>query len=61
MTNEAPKGAEICMNCDFEEPGRDIEAKVKRMLAAGAAIRAHLLEPVTSDHSCLYDDNGFPR
>jgi hypothetical protein len=38
----------------------DIEAKVVRMLAAGRAIRAHLREPITSDHSCLYDENGLP-
>ncbi len=38
----------------------DIEAKVERMLAAGKEIRAHLREPITSGHSCLYDLNGFP-
>jgi hypothetical protein len=39
---------------------RDIEAKIARMLAAGRTIRAHLREPITSDHSCLYDENGLP-
>nr|WP_294531160.1 type II toxin-antitoxin system VapB family antitoxin [uncultured Rhodopila sp.] len=43
-----------------ERRERDIEAKVARMLAAGKEIRAHLREPITSDHSCLYDENGFP-
>jgi len=46
---------------DRERRERDIDAKVARMLAAGKEIRAHLHEPITSDHSCLYDDNGFPR
>ncbi len=44
-----------------ERRERDIAAKVTRMLAAGKAIRAYLKEPITSDHSCLYDGNGFPR
>ncbi len=46
---------------DRQRRERDIDAKVARMLAAGKEIRAHLREPVTSDHSCLYDENGFPR
>jgi antitoxin VapB len=46
---------------DRERRERDIEAKVARMLAAGNEIRAHLREPITSDHSCLYDEDGFPR
>ena len=44
-----------------ERRERDIEAKVARMLAAGREIRSHLREEITSDHSCLYDENGFPR
>lgn len=40
---------------------RDIKAKVSRMLAAGREIRAHLRQPITSDHGCLYDESGFPR
>lgn len=40
---------------------RDIEAKVARMLAAGKEIRAHMREPITSYHSCLYDEYGFPQ
>jgi hypothetical protein len=38
----------------------DIKAKVARMLAAGREIHAHLREPITSDHGCLYDERGFP-
>jgi antitoxin VapB len=44
-----------------EQRARDIEDKVQRMLAVGREIRAHLRIPITSDHSCLYDENGFPR
>ena len=40
---------------------RDIQDKVERMLAVGREIRAHLRVPITSDHSCLYDENGFLR
>jgi antitoxin VapB len=43
-----------------EQLARDIEDKVERMLAVGREIRAHLRVPITSDHSCLYDENGFP-
>jgi antitoxin VapB len=46
---------------DRERRERDIDAKVARMLAAGKEIRAHMREPITSDQSCLYDENGFPR
>lgn len=35
-------------------------AKVERMLALAATIRAHMQEPVSSDHSWLYDENGLP-
>jgi hypothetical protein len=43
-------------------PEQDIELKVARMLAAGREIRAHLREPITSDHSCLHDEEtGLPR
>jgi antitoxin VapB len=45
---------------DREQRARDINDKVERMLALGRDIRAHLRAPITSDHSCLYDENGFP-
>jgi hypothetical protein len=44
-----------------ETPEHDIETTVARMLAAGREIRAHLSGPITSDHGCLYDENGFRR
>jgi antitoxin VapB len=44
-----------------QERARDVEEKVERMLALGREIRAHLRVPITSDHSCLYDEDGFPR
>lgn len=46
---------------DHERRQRDIEVKVARMLAVGEEIRAHLHEPISSDHDCLYDQNGLPR
>jgi antitoxin VapB len=44
-----------------QERARDVEEKVERMLALGREIGAHLRVPITSDHSCLYDEDGFPR
>jgi antitoxin VapB len=44
-----------------QQRARDVEEKVQRMLALGREIRAHLRVPITSDHSCLYDEDGFPR
>ncbi len=43
-----------------QRKARDIEAKVERMMAAAREIRAHMREPVSSDHSFLYDDDGLP-
>ncbi len=39
---------------------RDVRERVDRMLALGREIRAHMTEPVSSDHSWLYDENGLP-
>jgi antitoxin VapB len=44
-----------------EERSRDTDQEVERMLAMGREIRAHLREPVSSDLSDLYDENGLPR
>ena len=46
---------------DHERKTRGVEEKVARMLEAGREIRAHLRAPITSDHSCLYDQDGFPK
>jgi hypothetical protein len=46
---------------EHERREREINEKVARMMAAGKQIRAHLHEPITSDHGCLFDENGFPR
>ncbi len=43
-----------------QERERGIESKVQKMLARGQEIRALMTRPVTSDHSCLYDENGYP-
>jgi len=44
-----------------ERRKRDIDGKVERMLAAGREIRAHMHEPITSDHDFLYDpETGMP-
>ena len=46
---------------DRERKSRDIDAKVDRMMAMAREIRAHMREPVSSDHSWLYDENGLPK
>ncbi len=43
-----------------QERNRDREAEARRMLAMGREIRAHMREPVSSDLSDLYDENGLP-
>jgi antitoxin VapB len=43
------------------ENARDVDAEVERMLAMGREIRGHMTEPVSSDLSDLYDEDGFPR
>jgi antitoxin VapB len=43
------------------EKERDVDAEIERMLAMGREIRSHMKEPVSSDLSDLYDDDGFPR
>ena len=44
-----------------QERQRDIAAKVERMLEMGREIRAHMREPVSSDTSWMYDENGLPK
>lgn len=40
---------------------REREARVERIMALAAEIRAGMEPPLpTSDHSWLYDDNGLP-
>jgi antitoxin VapB len=46
---------------DREEKQRDIEARVDRVLEIAREIRAHMREPVSSDTSWLYDENGLPK
>ncbi|HTI84792.1 MAG TPA: type II toxin-antitoxin system VapB family antitoxin [Acetobacteraceae bacterium] len=46
---------------DREERRRDVAATVDRMLEMGREIRAHMREPVSSDTSWMYDENGLPK
>jgi antitoxin VapB len=43
------------------ERNRSPDAEAERMLAMGREIRRHMRQPITSDHSSLYDENGFPK
>jgi antitoxin VapB len=41
---------------------REKKEKVDRIMAVAREIRAHMREPVSSDHSWLYDDEtGLPK
>lgn len=44
-----------------QERRRDIQARVDHVMAIAKEIRAHMDEPVTSDTSWLYDENGLPK
>jgi antitoxin VapB len=43
-----------------QESSHDVEVEVERMLAMGREIRSHMTEPVSSDLSDLYDEDGLP-
>ena len=45
---------------DQERRARDKAVRAARMLEDAAQIRAHMREPVSSDHSWLYGDDGLP-
>lgn len=42
------------------ERERKVREDVKAMMALAAEIKAHVQPGTTSDHSWLYDENGFP-
>jgi antitoxin VapB len=48
---------------DRERRSRTREARIARIRAAAAEIRAGMVDPehATSDHSELYDEHGLPR
>lgn len=46
---------------DREQRRRDVAETVERMLEMGREIRAHMREPVSSDTSWMYDENGLPK
>ena len=43
-----------------EQRKHDVEDTVERMLAAGREIRSHMREPVSSDLSDFYGEDGMP-
>ena len=42
------------------ESAHDVVADAERMVEMGREIRAYMTEPVSSDLSDLYDEDGFP-
>jgi len=43
------------------ERQRDRRARLDHVMAIAKEIRAHMREPVSSDTSWLYDENGLPK
>ena len=39
----------------------DVEAEVDRIMAIAKEIRAHMREPVSSDTSWMYGEDGLPK
>jgi hypothetical protein len=48
------------LNMTSDDASRAKEEKARRMLALAAEIRAHMQEPVSSDHGWLYGEDGLP-
>ena len=48
------------LQAELDRRERDKAAEVERMLAIGREIRAHMREPVSSDTSDLFDEDGMP-
>jgi antitoxin VapB len=46
---------------DREERKRDVRARVDHVMAIAKEIRAHMSEPVSSDTSWMYDEDGLPK
>jgi antitoxin VapB len=46
---------------DRHERQRDIRARVDHVMAIAKEIRAHMREPVSSDTSWMYDEDGLPK
>ena len=44
-----------------QERQRDIHVRVDHVMAIAKEIRAHMREPVSSDTSWMYDENGLPK
>lgn len=44
-----------------QERQRDVDAEVDSIMAIAKEIRAHMREPVSSDTSWMYDEDGLPK
>ena len=44
-----------------EERQRDMQARVDHVMEIAKEIRAHMREPVSSDTSWMYDEDGLPK
>ncbi len=40
---------------------RELKERMDRLMTLAREIRAHMREPVSSDHNWLYDENGLPK
>jgi antitoxin VapB len=46
---------------DRQERQRDLKARVDRVMELAKELRAHMREPVSSDTSWMYDEDGLPK
>ena len=62
LKGESPETAMLIAVQERLRREREKKEKVDRIMAIARDIRAHMREPVSSDHSWLYDDEtGLPK
>jgi antitoxin VapB len=64
LTGESLTGVIIkALRAELERRERErvVEAEVDCVMAIAKEIRSHMSEPVSSDTSWMYDENGLPK
>lgn len=60
LTGETVEAAVVQAVRERLEREKEVKEKVADIMALAAEIRAHVEPGTTSDHSWLYDEDGFP-
>jgi antitoxin VapB len=63
LTGESLTGVIKALRAELERRERErvVEAEVDCVMAIAKEIRSHMSEPVSSDTSWMYDENGLPK